>query len=241
MATATLTPRQQEIQKLLDSGKTPPEVAKQLKITDNAVYQQMRRMRKGGAKTTAKRSARKSSGRKSARKTAARKTTSRPQPTAAPQAERMAMTPLQAIRQRRTDIEHRLAATGDALKAAESALTKAREAHEAAQAKTADELKQLDTAERVLKGEAPKPARQRQRSANGKAETPKAETPAPEPTPSNEPAPEPAPEPQAAEPAPEPVPEPEPALVGEGPAQERPGVPTMAEFEQEPDSFGEDS
>jgi ribonuclease E len=59
MAQVTLTDRQKEIKSLLDQGKTAEETGKKLKITTNAVYQQIRRMRKlgvrvGGTQSTGK-------------------------------------------------------------------------------------------------------------------------------------------------------------------------------------------
>lgn len=50
MAQVTLTDRQKEIKARLDKGETPEKVGKALKITTNAVYQQIRRMRKAGVK-----------------------------------------------------------------------------------------------------------------------------------------------------------------------------------------------
>lgn len=50
MATAKLTERQKEIKALLDKGQTPDQAAKRLKISTNAIYQQVRRMRASGVK-----------------------------------------------------------------------------------------------------------------------------------------------------------------------------------------------
>lgn len=71
MAAAELTPRQKEIKALKDQGKTAKQIAKKLKITENAVYQQLRRIKSGGggakksggSKATGQKAA--SSGRKS--------------------------------------------------------------------------------------------------------------------------------------------------------------------------------
>ncbi len=43
-----MTDRQREIKELLDKGRTAPEIAKELEISRNAVYQQIQRMRRNG-------------------------------------------------------------------------------------------------------------------------------------------------------------------------------------------------
>lgn len=204
MATAnTLTPRQKQLQELLDKGKTPREIAKALKITENAVYQQLRRMR-GSQDAPAK--AKNGSARKSTTKSKQRsRSRSRSRPAAQASPEPRSMTPLQAIRHRRGEIEGKLSDNQRTLEQATAALNKAQEAYDEAKAKSADELRSLELAEKAIKGELPKTARSRSRSQNGKAET---KAPEPEPQPAAE-------EPAAAETAPpEPAAEPEPALVG---------------------------
>ena len=176
MATKQLTPRQKEIKALMDQGKTPTEVAKKLKISDNGVYQQLRRMRAAGhsvggktatAKSTSARkpaaSKAKSSGSKrttSGRSSARKSTPARPRATTPPipsQPKLVAMTPLDSIKARREQIDAELTETRENLDAATRAHEEAVKAHEDATSKYAAELSQLTAAEAALKGEAPKP------------------------------------------------------------------------------------
>jgi hypothetical protein len=77
-----LTPRQQQIHDLLEEGKSPPQIAKKLRITTNAVYQQIRRMRNSGGSS---RSRSRTSGRKSGGSSRRATRTSTPaRPAAAP-------------------------------------------------------------------------------------------------------------------------------------------------------------
>lgn len=146
-----LTDRQQEIQVLLDQDKTPGEIAKALGITENAVYQHLRRMREKLGTTTPRR---RSPQRQSTRKAAA---------PSAPTAEPRNMTPLQAIRARKAIIEHDLKAARTEVATAEKMLANAQEALAKREQTHADELRQLDNAEAALTGK-PAPARAAKRS-----------------------------------------------------------------------------
>ena len=165
MAT-NLTPRQQEIVDLQKQGNNAKQIAAKLGITENAVYQQLRRARKGGA---AKPKA-KNAGRKSAAKPAASQApAATPAPAAANRqvkSEPRVMTPLQAIRARRNEVAEGLREAEAEVTAAEKALKQATEARDKIQAKVTPELTQLDNAEAALKAvqeaapapEAPAPA-----------------------------------------------------------------------------------
>lgn len=174
MAT-TLTPRQQEIKSLLDKGKSAKQIAKSLKISENAVHQHKRRMGITGSKPAASSSNRRSGSGGGSKRTRTRATGGRqsratqPRPAPAPAAPAH-VTPLQSVRHRRDEINHELrdvrAEHEQAVKAAE----RAAEVLAKAEARYADELKQLDAAEAALTGKAPepaKPSRQPSRSRNG--------------------------------------------------------------------------
>lgn len=243
MATKELTPRQQEIRKLMDQGKTPAEVAKKLKITDNAVYQQLRRIRETLGTPKASGSKPKASSSKGT--TARRQSTRKPAAPAAPRpaAEQRTMTPLQAVHARRDEINSTLKDARDEQAAAVKALESANETLAKAEGRFADELAQLDAAEAALRGEKPAAKRNgsgsRKAGAKAAANGAQAAPPAAEATATAEPEPEPAPaavaEPQAlAEDVDEPH-EDEAALVGAetDPAEfERPGVPVDPDFDQ---------
>jgi biotin operon repressor len=148
-----LTERQQQIVDLLEQGKKAPEIAKKLKISQNGVYQHIRRIRDSGVTVnsgsgTRGGNGRRKSGRKSTRSRQGRRTGS---PTPAPQPPQFeATTPLQAVRVRRDAIRA-------AIKEGEATVTEARKALEQAEgnhgklsARHAEELKQLDAAEKAL-------------------------------------------------------------------------------------------
>jgi predicted ArsR family transcriptional regulator len=148
MATAELTDRQQEIIHLLDVEKlTPPQIAEKLKISVNAVYQQMRRIRQRNGGSPAPSTPR-SRGKSSRR-------ASRPRP--APQANAAHVTPLQAIRARRDGINAELRDSHQALQHAQTAAKRAAESHDKLKARHAEELKQLNAAERALGHKPPTP------------------------------------------------------------------------------------
>jgi transposase len=142
---AQLTERQQDIKNRLENGDKADKIAKDLGISTNAVYQQIRRMRNAGNAPAKK------GGRQSARKSAA------PAIQQAVPSQARAMTPLQAIRARRDEIKAELKATESAVLDAERTLKSASEAHEKASTKRAEEIKQLDSAESALTGK-PTPA-----------------------------------------------------------------------------------
>lgn len=162
MATAELTERQQEIKDLIDGGMTPPEIAKKLGMTDNNVYQHLRRMKnrngnapKAGAKT------------KAGRKAASRARASAPRPAPPmPTSPVSFPTPLQAIRHRRDEIESDLKAAAAEAANAQKAAERAVVAHKALVAKHAAERKALDSAQTQLgrKPVAAKPASKRVRA-----------------------------------------------------------------------------
>lgn len=70
MAKQELTPRQTEIKALMEQGKKPKDIAKKLKISENAVYQQIRRIREGGASGRSTSGAARKSGGSTTRSTA---------------------------------------------------------------------------------------------------------------------------------------------------------------------------
>jgi hypothetical protein len=193
-----LTDRQKQIADLLDKGKTPAEIAKALKITENAVYQQRRRIRQANGEKparTARRVGRTSApkaARKSTRKSAAtrsRRSTRRAVPKPSPELGNVLgtiklPTPLQAIRSRRDEIKQSVKHLADAARDAERAAKAAQEAHDKALAKHTDELAQLDAAEAALTGKATaKPRRQssrKPRQSTGTVKAPEPVTPDPE-------------------------------------------------------------
>lgn len=261
MATKQLTPRQQEIVKLMDQGKTPTEVAKRLKITDNAVYQHLRRIRQvhgtpkakaNGAKPTKATTKASTTKRTTTRRASGRNLPLPPKPKPAapapqPQAARH-MTPLQAIRARRDEIDGTLKEVRHEAERAAKAATTADEARKTAEARFKDELAQLEAAEAALTGTKAPAAKKngagskragKQAAAQAAESAPAAATAAPAPTPEPETAPATA---AAAEPGEEPdVPAPDEALVGAGEQEyERPGVPVDPEFDQSgQDAFSE--
>jgi transposase len=162
---AQLTERQQDIKNRLENGDKADKIAKDLGISTNAVYQQIRRMRNAGNAPAKK------GGRQSARKSAA------PAIQQAVPSQARAMTPLQAIRARRDEIKAELKATESAVLDAERTLKSASEAHEKASTKRAEEIKQLDSAESALTGK-PTPA-QVERAAKRAASAPQKPASAP--------------------------------------------------------------
>jgi hypothetical protein len=274
MATATLTPKQKQVKDLLDQGKTPAEVAKTLKVNVNSIYQHIRRMgasgattkRAGAKRTTARKStARKSTARKSTtrkpstRRSATRKSTTRraprrptPAPAPAPVAEARAMTPLQAIRHRKSEIEAQITESARRVAEAEKVYNSEKDSHAKLEANRADELKQLTAAEAALSGAKPKPKRSSAKAgasrngtgskagAKAAAQT-AAPAPSAPPTGGQESASTPEPDPTPADAAgttgstTEPVEGGELAAVGARVEEERPGVPTEPEFQQEGD------
>jgi hypothetical protein len=157
MAKSQLTPRQKEIKGLQKQGKNAREIAAELGITENAVYQQLRRARQvtGEAKPAAakpKPKAAAKSGRKSAAKPAAKPAAAAAPVAAAPvKSEPRVMTPLQAIRARRDEASKGLRDAEAAVTEAKRALAKAEETRDKIQAKVTPELTQLDNAEAALK------------------------------------------------------------------------------------------
>jgi transcriptional regulator len=152
-----LTPRQVEIKTLADAGKTPKEIAAQLSITENAVFQQKRRIRERLGET-------------------------KPKPATLPPVAQRDMTPLQAIRARRSTVERIVAEAWAAAQTAAAAAVTASELHQRVAAKNVPELKQLEVAEAALTGKPlAKAAAPRKRPSRAK----KTPAPAVSPTPEN--------------------------------------------------------
>jgi len=230
-----LTERQQEIKKLLDEGKTPREVGEALGISENAVYQHRRRMGASAKKSSGRSAAPKAT--KTASKPAQKRTQRKrsqaprqtaPAPVAVAAAEPVAMDPLSAVRHRQAEIDAMLADSKTALEEATKAHQTAQKAHDDAESKVKPELERLAAAEALLTGKLKPPVKAR------KAPEPKAETPAPAPEPSDEAAE--ADAAQAAAEAPDNEPTEVPAQAEGNGQQERPGVPTLSEFQQD-DAF----
>ena len=160
---ADLTERQQQIKALYDADKTPPQIAAELGITTNAVYQQLRRMKdragapakKSPAKKTVKRApaSRTTAAGKKAAKAVLSPTiptdTMPPVPAPVQKTERL-VTPLQAIRARIEVIQTLHREADSAVSAAEKVLTAARERSAKVKSKSDAELSQLRTAEAAL-------------------------------------------------------------------------------------------
>lgn len=165
MASAQLTDRQQQIKALMQEGKDPKQIAAQLKITPNAVYQQLRRMRDG----------RKSGGSKAGKSPAPAKSTTATSPTTQTHVlgevkTARPVTPLQSIRNRRDEINAEIRAAQSERDAAQRALAKAEEAASKVSERYATELANLTAAEAALKGEAA-PAKAKNNAKAAKAPT----------------------------------------------------------------------
>lgn len=146
---AQLTERQQQIKTLLEQGKKAEAIGQELGISANAVYQQVRRMRKAGAKPK--------TGRQSARKPARAAAPAAPNPGAASSNGTATATPLQAVRARRDLIQAECKQAESAVAAIQKSLDAAKEQASKVKARHADELKALDKAESALKP-APRPS-----------------------------------------------------------------------------------
>jgi hypothetical protein len=218
-----LTKRQQEVKKLLDKGKKPREIAQQLGISENAVYQQRRRIRQAvvgiadpaaapdqpAKQRTARRSTRRS--------TTNRRTSDTPKAVGSALVAKP-VTPAEAILARRSVIENQLADSEALLNVARTSYEDAEASHSQLLTEHSAELENLTRAEQALSGKWPKPAANRPRKTAEKAPEPQEDGKAPE-----------------AE-APVAAPKPDPGLIGETEAPEaeleRAGVPTVPEFAQ---------
>jgi F0F1-type ATP synthase membrane subunit b/b' len=189
-----LTERQQQIQDLLEQGKSAKEIAEALGITTNGVYQQLRRMRAGGASAKpAKRGAKAKPAKSAPAKSAPAKPPGVNESTAPPRV----MTPLQAIRARRDDLTAGLREAEAAVTEAQKALEKATQGRDKIAEKVAPELESLDRAERAIRGESepdvtsepvpvPAPPAEQPKVDEPQAEQPKVDEQAPAPAkPSN--------------------------------------------------------
>lgn len=209
-----LTDRQKQIKTALQAGKKADEIANELGITTNAVYQQIRRMRNAGTSVKAGRK----SGGKAGRKSAATKPAVTPQnragQAAAATPEPRVATPLQAIRARRSEIEADVKEADSAFKEAAREAEKRKEALDKLTEKHTEELKRLDVAEQAVKGELPKAAAKPKSGGKSPAK-PKS---APKATEGAQPPPQPVQEPQGEAQAPAPVSSNGDAPAGDGDA-----------------------
>ena len=146
-----LTERQQQIQDLLEQGKSAKEIAEALGITTNGVYQQLRRMRAGGAKAAPAKRA-KTAKAKPAKAPAS--ATAKPPGVNESTAPPRVMTPLQAIRARRDDLAAGLRDAEAAVIDAQRTLERAVAGRDKIAERITPELESLDRAERAIKGEA---------------------------------------------------------------------------------------
>jgi biotin operon repressor len=164
-----LTERQTQIKTLLDEHKTPREIGAVLEISENAVYQHIRRMRDGGhhLNTTPGKRGRKPKGPLVPVAPASTKATTelsreqltpaapaaRAKPSRGPRRASIANSPLAAVRARRAEI-------ATEIDAVDAVVAQARAAYERAQAQATEvherhrtEIRQLDSAETALLGE----------------------------------------------------------------------------------------
>lgn len=139
-----LTERQKQIKTLQREGKKADEIAAELGITANAVYQQLRRMKTGGGAS------------KPAAKTAAKAKPAAAAPKAAPRARAATpLTPEKALKVERDGIAAELKVTAAELESARKTLEKAEAAHAAALDGKRERVNQIDTAITALTGERP--------------------------------------------------------------------------------------
>ena len=251
-----LTDRQKEIKGLLDQGKTPKEIGQKLGISENAVYQQRRRIKAASA------NGRKPSGNKrqaSRASTSRSSTRQRPRQQSQKQRsnhlsvvgekqEQKAADPLSEVRRRKAEIDSQLSSAKATLDEATKAHETAQKAYSEAEGKVKPELEQLAAVEALLTGKLKPPKPAQKAKAEKPAEKPAEEAPKPPEQPQEqeqeqEPAPaasggeiegEATAQDEAAEAPDEPT-EVQPSGNGAG-SEERPGVPTLPEFAQE-DAF----
>jgi DNA-binding CsgD family transcriptional regulator len=161
-----LTPRQQEVKALTEKGKKAPAIAKQLGITENAVYQHLRAIR-GGAKKSS------SSSRPKRRSRAA--TSRRQSGRTSPRAVRTPAAPATAEELLRSEIEQHEATVGAAIEqiaqlndqiAAANATIQSEQAEAARKGDVLDVL----TGKKVAQAK-PKPRPARKRASGGKKAT----------------------------------------------------------------------
>lgn len=148
-----LTDRQKQIKALQQQGKKAPEIAAELGISTNAVYQQLRRMKtsgRGSAKTAAKPAAPKAV---AAAKPAA---AAAPKPAAVTK-ERPPLTPEKALKFERDSIAADLKVTSAELESARKAAERAEAAHAAALDGKRERVLQIDSALEALTGTRPDP------------------------------------------------------------------------------------
>jgi transposase len=230
-----LTERQQEIKALLDQGKTPKQIGEQLGISENAVYQQRRRIKLAGdqprsqTKTPRKQASKRAS--KQASKTSRpRQQRQAPAPVAQAEEDTAAepANPLNEVRRRQAEIDGMLAEAKTTLDESAKAHATAQKAYDDAESKVKVEMERLAAVEALLTGKLKPPVK----APKAKAEEAPAEAPA-EPPAEHEAVAE--AQDQAAE-APDQPTEVPASDNGAGDEEERPGVPTVPEFAQE-DAF----
>lgn len=168
MAQVQLTDRQKDIKARLDKGETPERVGKALKITTNAVYQQIRRMRKAGVKvggTTQTGSSGRSSGNrrssgskgKAAKATTTRRQSARTRPVAAATPQ----TAEELLRSEIADLKARAEVEAGRIVEAEGVIVEAKTAIEGIEAEAAkrEDVLAVLTGDKVAHAKpAPKPA-----------------------------------------------------------------------------------
>ena len=237
-----LTDRQQQIKALLDKGKTPKEIGQQLKISENAVYQQRRRIKQAEdakapaakATTTTKAKAKPGKAKPAKAKPGSRATAE------VAAAVVKAADPISEVRRRKAEIDAMLHGVKATLDEATRAYEAAQKAHDTAEAKVRPELERLAAVEALLTGKLAPPKPQRRKPANKTEPAPEAQAPEGAKV-------EPQAQPvavaqdEAAEAPDEPTEVPASQNGGgeqhsNGTAEERPGVPSVPEFEQE-DAF----
>src|SRR5438309_5012821 len=129
-----LTDRQQQINKLLKEGKTPKAIGEQLGISENAVYQQRRRIKAALAEKTtpAKTGNGKASNAKTAKAAPAKQGAKLKRQRATRQGPKLSIVPT-APADPLTEVKRRRAEVEATLSEAKAALDSAGKAHEAAQ------------------------------------------------------------------------------------------------------------
>lgn len=259
MAQVQLTDRQKDIKARLDKGETPEKVGKALKITTNAVYQQIRRMRKAGVKvggttqtgssgrsasTGNSRTQARKAGAKGGKKTAAKaKAAAKPSTprrqsarTSAPKAPAAPVTAEQLLRDEIGDLRARAEMERTRVKEAEAVIAEANAAVEGIEAEAAkrEDVLAVLTGDKVAhaKPAAAKPAAAKKAGAKrGSAKPAEAAQEAPQEPQAAQEQPEATSETTAPASAPEAAPETPAATNGSGPSTETPEPSTQAERE----------
>lgn len=162
MAAPDLTPRQEEILGLLKQGLGAVQIAKKLKISDNAVYQNIRKMRERGASVTTptgRTGAKNKRGGKSGKKPTRALVAGTGGAASSPPSSggggvqitaHVSVTPLQSVRNRQAEIRNEVKEASQAVASAMSALNAAKAAEKRISERHKAEMTNLMTAERAL-------------------------------------------------------------------------------------------